>query len=154
MMHHRIIGSLAAARLHPAGYKRLVAAALVHRWLACHRATLGLSLAFFTCGCSHRAPVPADPASIKSVVVSSTSFALSLYLQLAQGSGNLSFSPYNISTSLAVIYAGAHGETEQEIAKVLHFDVPREDLNKTFTALAARMAQIQHRNGVTLRTGT
>jgi len=36
--------------------------------------------------------------------------------------GNLFFSPYSISTALAMTYAGARGDTEKQMSKVFHFD--------------------------------
>ena len=47
-------------------------------------------------------------------------FAFDLYGRLA-GDGNLFFSPYSISTALAMTAAGARGNTEHEMATVLHF---------------------------------
>ena len=48
-------------------------------------------------------------------------FALELYARLRSGKGNLFFSPYSISTALAMTYAGARNETESKMAGVLHF---------------------------------
>jgi len=48
-------------------------------------------------------------------------FALELYAKLRDGEGNLFFSPYSISTALAMAYAGARGRTESQMAEVLHF---------------------------------
>lgn len=47
-------------------------------------------------------------------------FAFDLYGRLA-GGGNFFFSPYSISTALAMTAAGARGNTEHEMATVLHF---------------------------------
>jgi len=61
------------------------------------------------------------------VVAGNNKFALELYAKLHSREGNLFFSPYSISTALAMAYAGARGETETEMAKVLHFPtVPSE----------------------------
>ena len=51
----------------------------------------------------------------------SNAFALDLYAQLRAGYGNLFFSPYSISTALAMTSAGARGQTLDEMARVLHF---------------------------------
>jgi len=45
------------------------------------------------------------------LVNGSNIFALGLYAKLRAREGNLFFSPYSISTALAMAYAGAHGET-------------------------------------------
>ena len=68
-----------------------------------------------------------------------TLFALNLYQKLKERPGNLFFSPYSISTALAMTYAGARGRTESEMAKALHFDLPQEDLHASSGALIARM---------------
>lgn len=61
------------------------------------------------------------------VAAGNNKFALELYTKLRSREGNLFFSPYSISTALAMAYAGARGETETEMAKVLHFPtVPGE----------------------------
>lgn len=54
-------------------------------------------------------------------------FAFDLYGKLRAREGNLFFSPYSISTALAMTYAGARGNTDTQMAKVLHFaTVPSE----------------------------
>jgi serpin B len=50
-------------------------------------------------------------------------FAIELYGQLRNRSGNLFFSPESISTALAMTYAGARGDTAAEMAKTLRFTV-------------------------------
>ncbi|MCX5638254.1 MAG: serpin family protein [Planctomycetota bacterium] len=57
----------------------------------------------------------------EAVVKGNNKFALELYGKLRDREGNLFFSPYSISTALAMTYAGAKGETESQMAKVLHF---------------------------------
>src|SRR4030095_4303735 len=44
-----------------------------------------------------------------------------LYRQLATGDENLCISPYSIDSALAMTFAGADGETRNEMARVLHF---------------------------------
>ena len=56
-------------------------------------------------------------------------FALDLYHQLGAAADKpLFFSPYSISTALAMTYAGARGETATEMAKTLHFTLPTDQL--------------------------
>jgi hypothetical protein len=60
-------------------------------------------------------PIPfAASPGVKSTVDGNTAFALDLYQKLKDRPGNLFFSPYSISTSLAMTYAGARGQTESE----------------------------------------
>ena len=47
-------------------------------------------------------------------------FATDLYARLSAKEGNLSFSPTSIQTALAMTWAGARGQTADEMAKVLH----------------------------------
>ena len=55
------------------------------------------------------------------LVKGNTQFAFDLYAQLKNQDGNLFFSPYSISTALAMTYAGAKCETAEHIAQTLHF---------------------------------
>ncbi len=57
----------------------------------------------------------------QTVVQCNNEFALALFARLRENQGNIFFSPYSISTALAMTYAGARGETESQMAKVLHF---------------------------------
>lgn len=77
----------------------------------------------------------ADGADIEAVVTGNNAFAFDLYRKLAQEGGNLFFSPYSISSALAMTYAGARGETARQMASVLHFGVPNERLHATFASL-------------------
>jgi len=80
----------------------------------------------------------------EAVVKGNNKFALELYGKLRDREGNLFFSPYSISTALAMTYAGAQGETESQMAKVLHFPTrqdgpkvaPPEPNEKSITATA------------------
>jgi hypothetical protein len=82
-------------------------------------------------------------ADVRTLVEGNTAFALDLYQQLRQEEGNLFFSPYSISTALAMTYGGARGKTEAEMAHVLHFDLGQEKLHLAYAALEAHFAQIQ-----------
>jgi serpin B len=64
------------------------------------------------------------------------SFAFDLYRTLSGEDGNLFFSPYSISTALAMTYAGAAGETAGQMAATLHFTLPAEGLHPAFNAYA------------------
>ena len=96
-------------------------------------------------------PFTASP-EVKSAVEGNNAFALDLYKTLKAQPGNLFFSPYSVSTSLAMTYAGARGQTESEMAKTLHFNLGQTNLPVAFAALGARMNQIQRWNRITLTT--
>ncbi|HYT88443.1 MAG TPA: serpin family protein [Gemmataceae bacterium] len=70
-----------------------------------------------------------------TVVKGDNAFAMELYRDLAKKEGNLFLSPYSISTALAMTYAGARGETAQQMAKALHFTLPQERLHPAFADL-------------------
>ncbi len=59
-------------------------------------------------------------ADAPPVVEANTRFALDLYGRLRSTPGNLFFSPFSISTALAMTYAGAGGQTAEEMGTVLH----------------------------------
>lgn len=61
-------------------------------------------------------------------------FALDLYQTLRNENGNLILSPFSISLALAMTYAGAHGETETQMADVLNFGL-QEQTHPAFNAL-------------------
>ncbi len=55
------------------------------------------------------------------VVWGNNEFAFDLYAKLRSKEGNLFFSPYSISTALAMTFCGARGQTETQMRVVLHF---------------------------------
>ena len=68
---------------------------------------------------------------INNVVEANNQFALDFYSQLKdKEGGNVFFSPYSISSALAMTYEGAKGETAQEIRSVFYFP-EADDLRRT-----------------------
>ena len=63
---------------------------------------------------------------------SNNAFAFDLYGQIASNPGNLFLSPYSISSALAMAFAGAKGNTESQMAKVMRYDLPQEVLHRAF----------------------
>ena len=68
------------------------------------------------------------PKGIKQVVNANNQFAIDLYQQInkqpAQSDKNIFFSPYSLSTAMAMLYAAAEGETKQQIQKTFHYPTP------------------------------
>jgi len=77
----------------------------------------------------------ATPAGINSVINANNQFALDLYSELKKEDGNLFFSPYSISTALAMVYEGARGKTADEIQAVFHFPVEGSIRKPAFAAI-------------------
>jgi serpin B len=99
-----------------------------------------LFLGLFFTACKQGPSVPAVDDSqattegLGAVVNANNQFALELYSKLNEkDDGNIFFSPYSISTALAMTYEGAKGQTADEMQKVFHFP---EDANVRRPAFA------------------
>jgi serine protease inhibitor len=81
-----------------------------------------------------------EEQAMSAIVEGNNRFATDLYLHLKdKTSGNLFFSPYSISTALAMTYAGAAGETGKQMAEVLHLTVPERELQETMARLREKL---------------
>jgi len=74
------------------------------------------------------------------LVEGNSAFAFELYQALKGEEGNLFYSPYSISLALAMTYAGARGETAQQMADTLQFMLEQERLHPAFNWLDAELA--------------
>ena len=81
---------------------------------------------------------PVNP-DVATVVKGGNEFAFDLYAKLKDQPGNLFFSPYSISTALAMTYAGARGRTAEQMATTLHFTLAQEKLHAAFADLINRL---------------
>jgi serpin B len=72
---------------------------------------------------------------VAAVVEADNRFAFDLYKRLRADEGNLFFSPASISMALAMTYAGAAENTAAEMAKILHFEMPKAQLDQEMRAL-------------------
>jgi serpin B len=92
-----------------------------------------------------------DEKDIKEAVAGNSDFAFALYGKLkddpnatmprGEPNGNLFFSPYSLSTALAMTYAGARGNTEKQMAEALHFTLPGKRLHSAFGTLQNQLIQ-------------
>ena len=92
----------------------------------------------------------AQPGQTKALVDGNTAFACDLYAQLRNSPGNLFFSPYSVSTALAMTYAGARGNTETQMAHVLHFGTDQARLHSAFGELQRQFNQANDQKGIEL----
>jgi len=89
-------------------------------------------------GCSDDQPLTpvivetfATPDARTKLNEGSAEFAFDLYSRLREHEGNLVVSPVSVATALGMVLAGARGETEQEIARVLHVaEVSRDEAHR------------------------
>jgi len=81
----------------------------------------------------------AEEAGPSPVAKGGNAFAVDLYARLKEQKGNLFFSPYSISSALAMTYAGARGQTAAQMAKVLHFDLEGEKLHQAYGELTSAL---------------
>jgi serpin B len=77
---------------------------------------------------------------LSELVEGNSSFAFDMYQKLKEDSnGNLFYSPYSISTALAMTYAGARTETESQMRDTLHFTLPQNLLHPAFNKLSLEL---------------
>lgn len=73
-----------------------------------------------------------EDASVTELVDDNRVFAFDLYQQINDEEVNLFYSPYSISQAMAMVYAGARKETEAQMADVLNFALPPNELHPAF----------------------
>lgn len=84
----------------------------------------------------------ADPAALDDLVSGVNGFAFDLYGAVAEGGDdNLFFSPYSVSSALAMTWAGARGETAHEMADALGFGRDPDRIHAAFGELTGRLEQ-------------
>src|SRR5438309_12071998 len=62
-----------------------------------------------------------------AVVAANNQFAIDVLVK--QPGGNSIFSPFSLSTALAMLDAGAAGQTDSELRAALHFTLPSDQTN-------------------------
>jgi serpin B len=91
-------------------------------------------------------------ADADAVVQANNQFACDLYGQLRTTPGNVFFSPFSISTALAMTDAGAAGATDAELRRALHFTLPTAQLHPAYGALLASLNTGRSYGAYTLAT--
>jgi serpin B len=96
----------------------------------------------------------ANDPDVKLLVKGLNEFAIDLYKEIAKTEkGNIFISPFSISCALSMTYAGARGETAQQMAKVLHFapELTKDDGRRLHAAFGKLIA---HLNAEKTRAGS
>jgi serine protease inhibitor len=83
--------------------------------------------------------------NIEKVVHSNTQFAIDIYKKIKIEEGNVFFSPYSISTVLALLYGGAREETAKQMADVIHLSLEGEELHSAFAEIQTKLNAIQQK---------
>ena len=97
-------------------------------------------------------PYHSQQRTKKRVLLGNQKMALSMYRKLVKNKkGNFFFSPYSISTILAMAYVGARSKTASEIASALRIkSVPQLQFHKAFASMN-RSIMSRNSEGVDLR---
>ncbi len=98
------------------------------------------TMIFVVCNGTALSALGLDETDKEIVIEGNNAFAFDLYAQLKEEDGNLFFSPYSISTALAITYAGARGNTAIQMADILHFSLSQERLHPAFSELMQDLA--------------
>src|SRR5208283_2947694 len=98
----------------------------------------GITMLAIVFGAGAQLPAKIKPDT-KALVEDNDTFAFELFGKLRQQKGNLFFSPYSISSALAMTYAGARDQTAVEMATAMHFALPPERLHASFADLAQEL---------------
>jgi len=88
---------------------------------------------------SQKLPGQSQNITMKGVVDANNQFAMDLYNNWDSQKGNIFFSPYSISSALAMTYEGARGETATEMQNVLHIPIDQTTRTSEFSQINAQI---------------
>jgi serpin B len=77
----------------------------------------------------------APSGDLDQTVAGNNDFAADLYRGLATGNENLAFSPYSISTALAMTYAGARNDTQKAFETTMHLGLAPDAFHRAMNTL-------------------
>lgn len=83
-----------------------------------------------------------DPADLTDQVYGNQDFAFVIYQAIRSQEENLFYSPHSISLAMAMIYAGARGNTEAQIADALRFVLVPDRLHPIFNELDLELSDL------------
>lgn len=88
-----------------------------------------------------------DSENVQELVAGNNRLAFDLYHALAgESENNVIYSPFSISAAFSMVYGGARGETEAQMAEVLH-TLPQEAQHPAFNALDQHLASLSEAQG-------
>ena len=93
---------------------------------------LGLLAVRPACGA---AVAPAPDADVAALAEAQTAFAAAAYSKAEKGDSNFFFSPMSVFISLGMVYGGARGATERQLASVLRTDLGQDRHHRAFARL-------------------
>jgi serpin B len=109
-----------------------------------HRRALLLSAAAAAiagCAAGEEPPAPTpEPQAPIVIPEGETDFDVALYRAVASQPGNQFVSPYSVASAFALVYPGAGGQTQTEIAHVFGFDASAETEAQQARALAQALS--------------
>ncbi len=90
----------------------------------------------------------AQDGNLNALVDGNNSFACKIYEQLSNEKplGNLFFSPYSISTALAMTYVGARSNTAKQMKEVLGFNLDSNLLHQSYLQLSKTLGNVEGKN--------
>lgn len=78
--------------------------------------------------------------AIGQLVSSYNAFAFELHGWVRDKQANTVFSPHSVASALSLVYAGARGDTEAELARALHLTLAQEQLHAAVHQLSLQFA--------------
>jgi len=93
-------------------------------------------------GQSFAAPPNSLTAGTDAAASAVNALGMDLLKQGVPPTENALISPYSIQSALAMTYAGADGDTKDEMTKTLHFSGDEEQLHADFAALQTALAEV------------
>lgn len=118
------------------------------------RMTLLLIVLAFCISCScNRTPEsqpiaesqPVSPGSALSVPERNNDFTFRLFSRMDADGKNIFYSPYSITSALSMAYAGARGNTAQEMADALVFAMPADEQHMGFKGMQQQLNALGQR---------
>ncbi|MDR1397665.1 MAG: serpin family protein [Desulfarculales bacterium] len=113
-------------------------------------AALLMLLIIFPAAQAGSASAKTAPPGPEALSQANNLFACRLYQQLAGQDGNLFFSPFSISSALAMVYDGAKGETALEMEKALNFPCRGQELTRALGGALERLNALRTQGGAAL----